>query len=247
MKPKVLAVIPARFASKRFPGKPLSLIAGKPLIQHIYRAASKSKLIDKVIVATDSPDIMKTVNDFGGEAIMTSGNHRTGSDRAAEAMEKLGGEIIINIQADHIGVKPAVFDRILKAMLVDRKIMFATIARKIESEEALFDPNRVKLIIDDNDYAFWFSRYPLPFLQGVNGDRLGAFDFYYHIGTYFFRKAGLKLFHSWPRSPLEKAESLEQLRILENHHKIKVFRIKNEILSIDTPQDLKLAEKNSIK
>lgn len=247
MKPKVLAVIPARFASKRFPGKPLSLIAGKPLIQHIYQAASKSKLIDKVIVATDSPDIMKTVIGFGGEAIITSGNHKTGSDRAAEAMEKLGGEIIINIQADHIGVKPAVFDRVLKAMLADRKIMFATIAKRIESESALFDPNRVKLIIDDNDYAFWFSRYPLPFLQGVNGDRLGAFDFYYHIGTYFFRKTGLKLFHSWPRSALEKAESLEQLRILENHHKIKIFKIKNEILSIDTPQDLKLAEKNSIK
>ena len=247
MKPKVLAVIPARFASKRFPGKPLSLIAGKPLIQHIYQAASKSKLIDKVIVATDSPDIMKTVIGFGGEAIITSGNHKTGSDRAAEAMEKLGGEIIINIQADHIGVKPAVFDRVLKAMLADRKIMFATIAKKVESESALFDPNRVKLIIDDDDYAFWFSRYPLPFLQGVNDGRLGAFDFYYHIGTYFFRKAGLKMFHSWPRSPLEIAESLEQLRILENHHRIKIFKIKNEILSIDTPQDLKLAEKNSIK
>lgn len=244
MKPKILAVIPARFASKRFPGKPLSLIAGKPLIQHIYQAASKSRLIDKVIVATDSPEIMKAVNDFGGEAIITSGNHQTGSDRTAEAMEKIGGEIIINIQADHIGVKPAVFDRILKSMLQDRKIMFATIARKVEDEAALFDPNRVKLIIDRDDYAYWFSRYPLPFLQGVNGNRLGQFDFYYHVGTYFFRKAGLKLFHSWPRSPLERAESLEQLRILENRHKIKVFKIKNEILSIDAPEDLKLAEKN---
>ncbi|HDL03942.1 MAG TPA: 3-deoxy-manno-octulosonate cytidylyltransferase [candidate division Zixibacteria bacterium] len=242
MKPKVLAVIPARFASKRFPGKPLSPIAGKPLIQHIYNAASKSKLIDRVVVATDSREIQEAVLNFGGEAVITSCNHRTGSDRAAEVMQKIGGEIIINIQADHIGVKPAVFDRVLKAILEDRKIRFATLARKVEDEASLFDPNRVKLILDADDYAYWFSRYPLPFLQGVNGDRLGQFDFYYHVGTYFFRKTGLKMFHAWPRSPLEKAESLEQLRILENNHKIKVFKIKSEILSIDTPQDLKLAE-----
>jgi len=117
MKPKVLAVIPARFASKRFPGKPLSPIAGKPLIQHIYNAASKSKLIDRVVVATDSREIQEAVLNFGGEAVITSCNHRTGSDRAAEVMQKIGGEIIINIQADHIGVKPAVFDRVLKAIL----------------------------------------------------------------------------------------------------------------------------------
>ena len=247
MKPKVLAVIPARFASKRFPGKPLSPIAGKSLIQHIYQAASKSRLIDRVVIATDSPEIQKAVDAFGGEVVMTSGNHRTGSDRTAEAMEKIGGDIILNIQADHIGVSPAVFGRVIKAMLEDRKIRFATLAHKIEDEASLFDPNRVKLILDADDYAYWFSRYPLPFLQGVNGNRLGKFDFFYHIGTYFYRKAGLKAFHSWPRSPLEKAESLEQLRILENRHKIKVFKIKNEILSIDTPQDLKLAEKLYIK
>jgi len=243
MKPKILAVIPARFASKRFPGKPLSLIAGKPLIQHLYQAASKSKLIDRVVVATDSPEIEEAVQKFRGEIVMTSGNHRTGSDRAAEAMQKIGGEIIMNIQADHLGVTPAAYDRVLKAMLDDRKIRFATIARKIENEAALFDPNRVKLILDGEDFAYWFSRYPLPYLQGVNGNRLDKFDFHYHVGTYFFRKAALKMFHSWPRSDLEKAESLEQLRILEHREKIKVFKVKNQILSIDTPQDLKTAEK----
>jgi len=243
MKPRILAVIPARFASTRFPGKPLSPIAGKPLIQHIYQAASKSKLIDRVVVATDSPEIRAGVEKFGGETLMTSGNHKTGSDRAAEAMEKIGGRIIMNIQADHIGVTPAAYDRVLRAMLDDRTIRFATIARRVEDEAALYDPNRVKLVLDNDDFAFWFSRYPLPYLQGVDGNRLKKFDFYYHVGTYFFRKAGLKMFHSWPQSSLEKAESLEQLRILEHRGKIKVFKIRNKILSIDAPNDLKVAEK----
>ena len=247
MKPKVLAVIPARFASKRFPGKPLSLIAGKPLIQHLYQTASKSKLIDRVVVATDSPEIEVAVLGFGGETIITSSAHRTGSDRAAEAMEKIGGEIIMNIQADHLGVTSAAYDRVLRAMLDDRKIRFATIARKVENEASLFDPNRVKLILDGDDFAYWFSRYPLPYLQGVNGNRLEKYDFYYHVGTYFFRRVALRAFHTWPRTALEKAESLEQLRILEHREKIKVFKIKGKIWSIDAPQDLKTVESSRKK
>lgn len=244
MRPKVLAVIPARFASRRFPGKALCSIAGKPLIQHIYEETSKSRLIDKVVVATDSAEIFEETKRFGGEAIITSRRHRTGSDRTAEVMERLGGEIILNIQADHLGITGSIYDRVLKNMLSDRGIKFATVACKVGSEELLFDPNCVKLILDSSDHALWFSRYPLPFLQGVNGNRSGEFDFYYHVGVYFFRKSGLKMFQSWSRTPHEKAESLEQLRILENRQKIKVFKIKSDVVSIDTPNDLKYVEKH---
>jgi len=243
MKPKILAVIPARFASTRFPGKPLSPIAGKPLIEHLYLAASKSRLIDKVVVATDSHEIAAAVNRFGGEVVTTSSKHQTGSDRTAEVMEKLGGEIILTIQADHLGITGAVYDKILTVMVGNRAIKFATIARKIEDEDVLYDPNRVKLVMDASDHALWFSRYPLPFLQGVNENRLRRFNYYYHIGVYFFRKSALRAFHMWPRSPLERAESLEQLRIMENHHKIRVFKIINRIYSIDTPNDIRLVEK----
>lgn len=243
MKPKILAVVPVRLESKRFPGKPLSSIAGKSLIHHLYEEASRSKLIDMVVVATDSAEVFSEVKSFGGEALMTSRKHRTGSDRVIEAMQKLGGEIIINIQADHLGIKGKVYDRVLRNMLEDRTIRFATIAGKVQSEESLFNPHRVRLILDSADNAIWFSRYPIPFLQGINGNRLKEFDFYYHIGVYFFRKSGLRMFHSWRRTPHEKAESLEQLRILENHQKIKVFKVRNNVLSIDTPEDLKQAEK----
>jgi 3-deoxy-manno-octulosonate cytidylyltransferase (CMP-KDO synthetase) len=244
MKPRILAVIPARFASKRFPGKPLSPIAGKSLIERLYLETAKSKLIDRVVVATDSQEIINGVREFGGNALLTSSKHRTGSDRTAETMRKIGGEIILNIQADHLGVTGRMYDRVLSRMLEDRNIEFATLAMKVESEDTLFNPNRVKLIMNSNGDAFWFSRYPLPYLQGVNGSKLEQFEFYYHIGVYFFRKKGLMQFASWPRSPHEKAESLEQLRILENHRRIKVFKIRRKVISIDAPEDLKQAEKH---
>ncbi len=241
--PQILAVIPARFQSRRLPGKILTPIAGKPLIQRLYEEVSLSKLIDRIVVATDSKKVVDVVENFGGEAIMTSSRHRTGSDRTAEVADKLGGQIIINIQADHLGVGGAAYDRILSRILTGKSIKYATIARKIERDEMLFNPDRVKLIFDSLDDAIWFSRYPLPFLRGVNGHRVNKFDFYYHIGVYFFRKTALKKFASWPRTPLEKAESLEQLRILEHREKIRVFRTKRNILSIDAPDDLKKIKK----
>ncbi len=242
MRPKVLAVIPARMAASRFPGKPLALISGKMLIQHLYEEASKSNLINKVIIATDSSQVAGAAENFGAEVMMTSNSHKTGSDRAAEALEKYKSDIVINIQADHIGVKAINYTRIVREMLDDRTIRYATIAKKVESESYLYSPHRVKLVFDKNDNALWFTRYPIPYLQGVKKDPLSKFDYYYHIGVYFFRKKALQNFHAWKQSPLEKAESLEQLRILENGGKIKVYKIKNKIISIDTPKDIKLAK-----
>ena len=238
MKTKVLAVIPARYQSSRFPGRPLALIKGKPLIEYLYREVSKAKLVDRAVIATDSDKIAKAVEKFGGEVVITSPKHRTGSDRTAEVAEKLGGDLILNIQADHIGVRPHHYDKIIEHMLADRDISYATIAAKIGSEDILYNPNRVKVIFDNSENALWFSRYPIPFLQGVNGNRAGEFDFYYHIGVYFFRKAALVNFHHWPRSRMEKAESLEQLRILENRGNIKIFKIRSKTYAIDVPEDL---------
>lgn len=239
MKTKVLAVIPARLSSKRFPRKVLFEINGKSILEHLYFELVKAKLIDQVVVATDSSEVINAVSDFGGEAVKTSKKHRTGSDRAAEAAAKIGGDIIINIQADNLGVKASDCDKIISEMINDKTIKYATFAKKIESEDELYDPNRVKVIFDKNKEALWFSRYPLPYLQGENGNRVEKFNYYYHIGIYFYRKAALKSFAAGKRTTFEKAESLEQLRILENGGKIKMFKLSRNIWSIDSPDDIK--------
>ncbi|MBN2225901.1 MAG: 3-deoxy-manno-octulosonate cytidylyltransferase [candidate division Zixibacteria bacterium] len=238
MKPRVLAVIPARYDSRRFPGKPLALIKGRPLIEHIYREAEKTARIDRLVVATDSQDIATAVKDFGGEVVMTSRKHHTGSDRTSEVVAKLGGSIIISIQADHLGVTRNDYDRVLKAMLADRHMQYASLMKRVADDTELDDPNRVKVICDTNGDALWFSRYPLPYLQGVTDTRLGRFMYFYHIGVYFYRRAALERYHAWPRTALEKAESLEQLRILEHHQKIRMYAIKSRVWSIDAPEDL---------
>lgn len=239
MKTKVLAIIPARLESKRFSRKVLYEINGKSILEHLYREVEKSKLINKVVVATDSNEIIEAVSKFNGETVKTSKKHRTGSDRTAEVAKKLGGNIIINIQADNLGVKAGDYDKVITEMKNDRTIKYATFAKKIENEDELYDPNRVKLVFNREKNALWFSRYPIPFLQGENGNRVKKFNFYYHIGIYFYRKSALEKFAASPRTVLEKAESLEQLRILENGGKIKVFKLNREIWSIDTPDDIK--------
>jgi len=247
MKPRVLAVIPARMESSRFPGKPLAKIGGKSILELLYRELTRAKNIDRVAVATDSKEIIEAVGAFGGEAVRTSKKHRTGSDRASEAASKLGGNIIINIQADNLGLKAVEFDRVIVEMQNDRKIKYATFIKRIESEKDLDDPNRVKVIADSDRNALWFSRYPLPYLQGKSDDRLKKMDYFYHIGVYFFRRTALEQFSKWKRTPLEKAESLEQLRILEHRQKIRLFRTTSRIYSVDTPEDLARLKNITIK
>jgi 3-deoxy-manno-octulosonate cytidylyltransferase (CMP-KDO synthetase) len=242
MKNGILAVIPARCQSRRFPNKVLAPVAGKTLLQHVYEEASRSRLIERVVVATDSERILDTTQAFGGEAMMTSRRHKTGSDRAAEIMQKLGGKIIVNVQADHLGLGHVIYDRVLRKMLASPTIEFATLGHQVDSESLLDDPNQVKLVLGSDGWALWFSRFPLPYLQGVSGHRLKRFPFYGHIGVYFFRRSGLKKFHAWRQGSCEKAESLEQLRILENGHKIKVFKVRSRVLAIESAQDLKKAK-----
>ena len=240
MKTSVLAVIPARLGSTRFYRKVIHPYHGKPLIYYIVNEARKAHMIDRLVVATDSREIARALNESDVEVMMTSAKHRTGSDRTAEIMNKIGGDIIINIQADNFGLKAAVLDKTIEKLKKKRSIQFATLARRIRSDEELFNPDTVKVMLGKDGFAHWFSRLPLPYLQNtVPGVRAEQFNFYAHVGVYFFRREALTMFARWKRSPLEKAESLEQLRILENGHRITVFKTKTRSVSVDTPKDLK--------
>jgi len=237
---RVLAVIPARLGYKRFSDKVIYPFNGKPLLFYVYREALKARTIDRVVIATDSKKIITVARTFGAETIKTSRKHQTGSDRVAEVAEKLGGDIIINIQADNFGLKGAVLDFLVRRMIENPKIRFATLARKISSDNELFSPDLVKVIVDRDNTALWFSRYPLPYIQHAGGRaRHLQFPFLGHIGVYGFRSKALAQYSGWTRTRLEKVESLEQLRIIENGGRIKVFRTAMNSVEINSPYDLK--------
>lgn len=237
---KVLAVVPARMESSRFPGKVLHKYRGHPLIWHLLNDIRSSRKIHQLVVATDSREIKAALADYDIEVVMTKSHHRTGSDRVNEAARKVGGDIILNIQADCFGLKSALLDRVINSLKVKPKVEFATLGRPITDDNELFDPNVVKLITNKKDQVLWFSRYPLPYLQNVkDGKRVDQWPFMAHIGVYFFKRAALKEFGTWPSSPLEKAESLEQTRILLHEKKIQLFRTESQVVSVDTKDDLK--------
>ncbi len=239
MAQRVLAVIPARLGSTRFSNKVIYPLNGKPLLFYVHREIARVAAIDRLVIATDSKEIARAAEGFGAEVVMTSKKHRTGSDRVAEAAEKLGGDIIINIQADSFGLTSAAMTRLVRAIKNDRRVKFATLARPITNDDELFDPNKVKIVLRSNNDALWFSRFPIPYLQNCSEkDRSRQFSFLLHIGVYGFRREALRQFASWKRSPLERAESLEQLRILENGATIRVIKTKIETVSVDSPDDL---------
>lgn len=240
MKPKVLAVIPARMHSKRFSAKVLYRYRGKPLLFYVWKEAVGAAEIDRLVIATDSSEIARVAESFGAEVFPTSARHQTGSDRAAQVADSLGGDIIVNIQGDNFGLKRTVLGRVIRQMKDDRSIEVATLARRIESDEELFDPNLVKVVVARDGLAHWFSRYPLPYL--LNHDsrrRVKQHKFYGHIGVYFFRRSALRAFARSSRSSLEKVESLEQLRLLEEGIKVRVFTTSMRTVSVDSPSDVK--------
>ena len=240
MAERVTAVIPARLGSRRFSGKVLYPYKGKPLLFYVWNEVRKSRRIDRLVIATDSAEIIRAARSFGAEVLKTSARHRTGTDRVGEAVSRLGGDIVVNIQADNLGIKAAVLDRVIDRMTEDKSIHYATLVSPIATDAELFDPNLVKAVVSADGHALWFSRYPIPYLQGVSkAGRAGRFAFWGHIGIYFFRRRALRDFVSWGRSPLEKAESLEQLRILENNRRIRVFKTRMRLVTVDTPQDMK--------
>ena len=239
---KFIGLIPARYASTRFPGKPLALLAGKPVIQHVYEQASK--VLDAVYVATDDERIYNKVEEFGGKAVMTSTEHHSGTDRIEEALLKVGGDfdVVVNIQGDEPFIQKSQIETLCKCF-DDKNTQIATLGKPFESIEAVENPNSPKIVLDNNGYAMYFSRSIIPFIRGVEKrEWLKKHTFLKHLGVYAYRSNVLNEITKLPQSELELAESLEQLRWLQNGYKIKVGLTNAETVGIDTPDDLKRAE-----
>ncbi|MCX2494417.1 3-deoxy-manno-octulosonate cytidylyltransferase [Pedobacter sp. PF22-3] len=236
---RVIGIIPARYASTRFPGKPLVDIAGKTMIQRVYEQASKAKSLSKVVVATDDERIADEVTRFGGEFAYTAAHHQSGTDRCAEVIETLTGyDIVINIQGDEPFIEPAQIE-LLASCFTEEKVQLATLIKSIQSQESIYNPNSPKVVIDVNGRAMYFSRSPIPFIRnGEPGVWAEKHQFYQHIGIYGYRTEALKAITKLPPSSLEVAESLEQLRWIENGFYIQTKVTDLETVAIDTPEDL---------
>ncbi|MBN2778790.1 MAG: 3-deoxy-manno-octulosonate cytidylyltransferase [Bacteroidales bacterium] len=237
-----IAIIPARYASTRFPGKPLININGKTMVHNVYIQAQK--VFKTVYVATDDERIFNEVQNFGGKAVMTKKKHRSGTDRCAEAIDKIEVlenelyDIIINIQGDEPFIKTEQLTEI-KSCFKLKKTQIATLVKPINNKDDIFNPNKPKVVISRNNEAIYFSRSPIPFLRGQKDAKWVSKHLYYkHIGLYGYRKDILKAITELNQSPLEIAESLEQLRWIENGYKIKVGFTEHESISIDTPKDI---------
>lgn len=239
---RILGVIPARYASTRFPAKPLVDIAGQSMIERVYNQVKKSRSITKVIVATDHPKIFEHVKAFGGDVCMTSESHASGTDRCFEVLKKETDQFdyVINIQGDEPFIAPHQID--LLASLLDGKTELATLSKKIESKEQLFSANIVKIVLAKDLKALYFSRSPVPHIRSIAQEHwLNNHTFYKHIGMYGYRVDILGQITNLKISSLENAESLEQLRWLENGYSIKVAETMEETIGIDTPEDLEKA------
>ncbi len=235
-------IIPARYASSRFPGKPLALIGNKPMIQRVYEQASK--ILALIYVATDDKRIYDSVHSFGGKAIMTSGQHQSGTDRCAEAVIKINEEtgvnvdIVVNIQGDEPFIKPEQISALINCF-EDDSVELATLIRKVEPDDDIFNPNQPKVILNTKGDAIYFSRAAIPYIRDFDKTEWTENHVYYkHIGLYAYRTDTLKKITILPRSPLEISESLEQNRWIENGYSIRTAITKWENMGIDTPDDL---------
>jgi len=241
---KILGIIPARYASSRFPGKPLVMIDGKSMIQRVYQQALQCKELSSVIIATDSEIIEKHIKSFKGDVIMTSDHHKSGTERCNEVVERLGMDqndpliVIINIQGDEPFIDPRQISELAEAFR-SPDIQIATLIKRIRSNDELNDPNVVKVIFDKNFKAIYFSRFSIPFYRGKNpAEWFKERAYFKHIGIYAYRSPALKKIAKLSESPLEKAESLEQLRWIENGYPVHVRETEFDSFAIDTPADL---------
>jgi len=235
---KVIAVIPARYDSVRFPGKPLAKLFGTPIIQHVYKKVKETKLFDDVIVATDDKRIFDKVTEFGGKVMLTSKKHQSGTDRVAEICVKIECDIVVNVQGDEPFISKKPLEELVKAFK-NEEVEVASLMHKITSE--IDNPNYVKVVCDVNNFALYFSRSVIPFNR-ESKSQIPNPEYFKHIGVYAFRKEALKKFVDLPQSNLEKIEKLEQLRLLENGYKIKMVETEYTGIGIDTPEDLRKAE-----
>jgi 3-deoxy-manno-octulosonate cytidylyltransferase (CMP-KDO synthetase) len=234
---KIAVVIPSRYASTRFDGKPLALICGKPMIQRVYEGAMRAKKITEVVVATDDQRIIDVVTEFGGKAVMTSEKNRSGTDRVAEAAEKIGlglDDIVVNIQGDQPLIEPNCIDDVVEPFFKEPELGMSTLAFSIVEEDEITNPKDVKVTFDNNGYALYFSRSPIPFDR--DGD--SSFDVYKHLGVYAYTRRFLEMFRSLPQGKLERIEKLEQLRALEYGYPIKVVVTEYDSPEVDLPEDI---------
>lgn len=268
----VIGVIPARYASKRLPFKLLRSLCGKTLLQWTWENASSAGILDKLIIACDHPELEKEAKDFGAEVVMTSVDHSSGTDRIAEAVRDIDVDIVINIQADEPLLHPSVINNLAQEMLSNSNLVMATAKKRIEDKEEIANPNVVKVICDKSNYAVYFSRFPLPFFRNHNTSEVNNVSaaklppaccssevreadnreilksdskeaiYYKHLGVYAYTKDFLYTFKNSPRSYLEQAEKLEQLRAIESGYKIKVIETQFDSLGVDTAEDLKRVE-----
>jgi len=237
VKREIVCIIPARYESSRFPGKPLADLCGKPMIQHVYERASRAKALPYVAVATDDERIFKAVKSFGGNAIMTSATHRSGTDRIAEAVKSLNlsaDAIVVNIQGDQPVFEPAQVDEVIAPLITEPAIVMSTLIYKIVLEEEINHPHAVKVAFDKDYFALYFSRATIPYVR----DKKLKADYYKHHGIYAYRRDFIDTFTGLPEGKLEKLESLEQLRALEHGYKIKVVITAHDSIEVDTELEL---------
>jgi 3-deoxy-manno-octulosonate cytidylyltransferase (CMP-KDO synthetase) len=231
---KILGVIPARFASTRFPGKVLAQIAGKTMLQHVYERASLSTYLTSVIIGTDDEQVFSVAREFGARVRMTRSDHLSGTDRVAEVASAEEAEIIVNIQGDEPLISPAAIDGAILPMAHEPDLVMATLKKRIEDRREIADPNVVKVVTDRSGDAIYFSRCPIPFAREISGGT----PYFKHIGLYVYRRDFLLRYSALPVGPLEAAERLEQLRAMENGYRIRVVETEYESLGVDTPEDL---------
>lgn len=234
---KIIAFIPSRYSSTRFPGKPLAHIAGKPMIQYVYQRATSCPDVSEVFVTTDDERIFQCVHDFGGDAIMTAQDHSSGTDRIGEAVKKLDlnkDDIIVNIQGDQPVFEPSVISQMVAPLMEDEDIPMGTLKYAIKDKKEIENSNIVKVVTDREGFALYFSRYPIPFIRDSETSQIH----YKHLGFYAYRRDFLLEFSRFPTGGLEAAEKLEQLRVLEQGFKIKVIETISDSVEVDTPKDI---------
>lgn len=240
-----VAVIPARYASTRLPGKPLRDLCGKPLIQRVYERVSQAEVFSEVLVATDSPEIYRCVLGFGGRAVMTDPGHRSGTDRVAEVARGLDAAIVVNVQGDEPFIRPEMLESLSRCFLKEERAVVGTLRCPVRDEREMTDPNVVKVVIDEAGYALYFSRSPIPHRRGAGAVSVDGAKClcYKHVGIYAYRRDFLLQFPGLRVTSLEEAESLEQLRVLGHGFQIRVYTTEWETWGIDTEEDLERARR----
>ena len=233
---KVLAVIPARFASTRFPGKVIANLAGRPLVVHTYERTLQASLVDEVVIATDDARVVNALSPFNVEVCMTSSDHPTGTDRISEVAKDSDAEIIVNVQGDEPLIDPLAIDAAIAPLLEDSDVPMSTARRRITQRDEIQDPNVVKVVTDEAGRALYFSRCPIPYVRD-DMDLISA-RYWQHIGLYIYRRSFLLDYAKWPSTHLEGLEKLEQLRVLEHGYSIAVVDTEYQSIGVDTPEDL---------